>query len=230
MSRLVPDNKVSSIRSLGAEVLIVGDSQDDAHGEVLRLISEQGLTMISPFDDQAVIAGQGTLGLEIVEAVPEVELVLVPLSGGGLASGIAVAIKTVQPKTRVVGVSMERGAAMKASIEAGRPVLVTELPTLADALGGGIGPENRFTLSLCRDLLDDVMLLTEAEIAAGICYAYEMEKEVVEGAGVVGIAALLAGKANAHGPAIAILSGRNIDMGLHRRIITTNMHSLEATS
>ncbi|CAN7729998.1 hydroxyectoine utilization dehydratase EutB [Mesorhizobium amorphae] len=219
MSRLVPENKLDAIRRLGAEIRIVGNSQDDAQQEVDRLVGEEGLVMLPPFDHPDIVAGQGTLGLEIIEQVSDAATVLVPLSGGGLASGVAAAVKGVSPRTKVIGVSMTRGAAMKASLDAGRPVQVEELPTLADSLGGGIGLENRLTFSMCRDLLDDVILLSEDEIAAGIRHAYEQEREIVEGAGAVGIAALLAGKVRAKGPVVLILSGRNIDMTLHRRIV-----------
>lgn len=219
MSRLVPANKVEEIRRLGAEIRIVGNSQDDAQGEVDRLVVQEGLAMVPPFDDPAVIAGQGTLGLEIVEAVPDVATVLVPLSGGGLAAGVAAAVRGLKPSAKIIGISMERGAAMKASLDAGRPVQVEEMPTLADSLGGGVGLDNRLSFAMCRDLLDDVVLLSEAEIAAGIVHAYEQEREIVEGAGAVGIAALLAGKVKPPGPTVLILSGRNIDMGLHRSIV-----------
>jgi threonine dehydratase len=219
MSRLVPQNKLDEIRRLGAEIRIVGNSQDDAQQEVDRLVAEEGLIMLPPFDHPDIIAGQGTLGLEIIEQVADAALVLVPLSGGGLAAGVAAAVKGVSPGTKVIGVSMARGAAMKASLDAGRPVQIEELPTLADSLGGGIGLDNRLTFSMCRDLLDDVILLSEDEIAAGIRHAYEQEREIVEGAGAVGIAAVLAGKVRASGPTVLILSGRNIDMTLHRKII-----------
>ncbi|TIT68034.1 MAG: hydroxyectoine utilization dehydratase EutB [Mesorhizobium sp.] len=226
MSRLVPKNKLDEIRRLGAEVRIVGNSQDDAQQEVERLVTEEGLVMLPPFDHPAIIAGQGTLGLEMIEQVPDAALVLVQLSGGGLASGVAAAIKGVSPGTKIIGVSMARGAAMKASLDAGRPVLVEELPTLADSLGGGIGLDNRLTFAMSRDLLDDVVLLSEDEIAAGIRHAYELEREIVEGAGAVGIAALLAGKVRAEGPVVALLSGRNIDMELHRKIVCGEMPSI----
>ncbi|MBZ9871364.1 hydroxyectoine utilization dehydratase EutB [Mesorhizobium sp. BR1-1-9] len=219
MSRLVPQNKLDAIRRLGAEIRIVGDSQDDAQQEVERLVAQEGLMMLPPFDHPDIIAGQGTLGLEIMEQVPDAALVLVQLSGGGLASGIAAAVKGVRPSTEVVGISMARGAAMKASLDAGRPVQVEELPTLADSLGGGIGLDNRLTFSMCRDLLDGIVLLSEDEIAAGIRHAYEQEREIVEGAGAVGIAALLAGKVKPNGPVVVLLSGRNIDMSLHRKIV-----------
>jgi len=219
MSNLVPANKVEAIRSLGAEIRIVGRSQDDAQVEVDRLVAEEGMTMVPPFDDAAVIAGQGTIGLEIVEDVPDVAAVLVPLSGGGLASGIAAAVKALRPAVRAIGISMERGAAMQASLAAGRPVQVEELPTLADSLGGGIGLDNRHTFAMARDLLDEVVLLSEEEIAAGIAHAYDEEREIVEGAGAVGIAALLADKISLAGPTVVVVSGRNIAMDLHRRIL-----------
>lgn len=220
MSALVPANKVEAIRLLGAEVRIVGRSQDDAQIEVERLVAEHGLTQIPPFDDLDVVAGQGTIGLELIEDFPELACVLIPLSGGGLAAGIAVAVKALRPSATIIGVSMERGAAMAAAIAAGRPVEVVEEETLADSLGGGIGLVNRVTFALCRDLVDEVVLLSEAEIAAGIRHAALVENEIVEGAGAVGIAALLVGKVSPEGPTALILSGRNIDEAVHRRIVS----------
>ncbi|WEX75402.1 hydroxyectoine utilization dehydratase EutB [Sinorhizobium numidicum] len=220
MSRLVPENKVSEIRRLGADVRIVGKSQDEAQEEVERLVAEKGLVMIPPFDHPAVVAGQGTLGLEIIDEMPDAGTVLIPVSGGGLGAGVAAAIKARKPTTRIIGLTMERGAAMKASFAAGKPVLVEERPSLADSLGGGIGLDNRVTFQMCHALLDDIVLLTEAEIAAGMRHAYRQEREIVEGAGAVGIAALLAGKIkNIDGPVAVILSGRNVDMDLHLRVM-----------
>lgn len=219
MSRLVPANKVDAIARLGATVRIVGRSQDDAQAEVDRLAAEAGMAALPPFDQPAIIAGQGTIGLEIADELPSVETVIVPLSGGGLISGTAAAIKARRPGARLVGVSMRRGAAMQASLAAGRPVEVEELPTLADSLGGGIGLENRHTFAMVRDLVDEVVLLGEPEIAAGIRHAYFEEREVVEGGGAVAIAAILAGKVRPRGPTVLLLSGRNIDMTLHRRIV-----------
>jgi threonine dehydratase len=219
MSRLVPENKVAAVRALGAEIRICGASQDEAQEEVARLVARDGLTEIPPFDHSAVIAGQGTIGLEIAAAVPALRLVLVPLSGGGLAAGVAAAIKALLPAVRMVGVSMARGAAMQASLAAGHPVCVTEEKSLADSLGGGIGLANRYTFAMCRDLLDEIVLLSEAEIAAGIAWLGRTQGEVVEGAGAVGVAALLAGKVRAEEPVVTILSGGNIDPALHARIM-----------
>ncbi|WP_162738496.1 hydroxyectoine utilization dehydratase EutB [Rhizobium sp. BK512] len=219
MSSLVPVNKVEAIRALGAEIRIIGISQDDAQVEAERLTESRGLTPIPPFDDADVVAGQGTIGLEIVEDLPDFATVLVPLSGGGLAGGVAVAIKALKPQARVIGISMERGAAMHAAIAAGKPVAIREEETLADSLGGGIGLSNHVTFTLCRDLLDDIVLLTEDEIAEGIRHAARQEDMTVEGAGAVGIAAILANKIAVSGPAALIISGGNIDPALHQRIL-----------
>jgi threonine dehydratase len=219
MSELVPPNKIEGIRALGAETRIIGKSQDEAEIEAKRLVNEEGYTMVPPFDHPHVIAGQGTLGIEMLQQVPDVDTVLVQLSGGGLISGIALALKTKHPEIRIIGVSMERGAAMAASQLAGKPVEVEELPTLADSLGGGIGLDNQYTFGMVRDYVDEILLLEEKEIADGIRYAYFSEQVIVEGGGAVGIAALLAGKAVPGAKTIVLLSGSNIDMQLHRKII-----------
>jgi len=219
MSELVPQNKLEGIRALGAETRIIGNSQDEAEIEARRLVNEEGYTMIPPFDHPHIIAGQGTLGLEMLEQVPEVNTVLVQLSGGGLISGIALAIKAQKPDVRIVGISMERGAAMAASQQAGKPVEVEELPTLADSLGGGIGLDNQWTFDMVRDYVDEIVVLSEAEIAAGIRHAYFNEQIVIEGGGAVGIGALLAGKVEPGKKTIVLLSGKNIDMARHREIV-----------
>lgn len=220
ISQLVPQNKIDGIRAQGAEVRIVGQSQDDAQVEVDRLVEEEGMTMIPPFDHPDIIAGQGTLGLELIEDVPDLTTVLVQLSGGGLISGVAAALKARKPDIRVIGVSMERGAAMYACQKAGKPIAVPELSTLADSLGGGIGLDNAYTFEMTRDLVDDIVLVSEAEIAAAIRHAYWQEHQIIEGSGSVGIAALLAGKVRPNGETVLLLSGGNIDMALHHRIVS----------
>ena len=220
MSRLVPQAKIDGIKAQGAEVRIVGSSQDEAQVEVDRLVSEEGMTMIPPFDHRKVIAGQGTLGLELIEQVPDMATVLVPLSGGGLISGVAAALKARRPDVRVIGLSMERGAAMHACLQAGKPILVEELATLADSLGGGIGLENQLTFAMTRDLVDGIMLVSETEIAAAIRHVYWQERQIIEGSGAVGVAALLTQRIESSGPVVAILSGGNIDMKQHHRIIS----------
>ncbi|MEL7543289.1 MAG: hydroxyectoine utilization dehydratase EutB [Pseudomonadota bacterium] len=218
MSELVPENKVRGIEAEGAEVRTVGRSQDEAEVEAKRLIADEGMTYLPPFDHPDVIAGQGTLGLEILEQAPEAATIVCPLSGGGLISGVALAAKAWRPDIRIVGVSMARGAAMHASQEAGRPIEVEELPTLADSLGGGIGLDNAYTFAIVRDLVDEIVLLSEEEIAVAIRHTYREEREIIEGSGSVAIGAVLAEKISLEGPTVLLVTGRNIDMALHHRI------------
>ena len=219
MSRLVPQAKVDGIRALGAEVRIIGTSQDEAMYESQRLCDAEGLVEISPFDDPKVIAGQGTIGLEMLAARPDLTTLLVPLSGGGLAAGVSVAAKAINPAIRVIGVTMDRGAAMHASILAGHPVEVPEYASLADSLGGGIGLDNRLSFPLCRDHLDATVLVTEDEIRHAMQVLFFEDRIVAEGASVVGLAAVLSGKVTADGPTGTIVTGRNLDMGLFTRIV-----------
>jgi threonine dehydratase len=220
MSSLVPEAKVEGIKALGAEVRIVGRSQDEALAESRRLVEEEGLVEVSPFDDPLVIAGQGTIGLELMEQRRDLATILVPISGGGLAGGIALAAKALRPRVRVIGISMDRGAAMYESLRAGHPVEVEEVPSLADSLGGGIGLDNRLTFALCRDYLDDLVLVTEEEIYRAMQTIYYEDRIVCEGACVVGVAALQAGKLPPlKGPTAAIITGRNLDMKIHADIM-----------
>ncbi len=220
MSSLVSEAKVGGIRALGAEVRIVGRSQDEAMAESRRLVEQDGLMEVSPFDDPLVVAGQATIGLELLEQRPDLATILVPLSGGGLAGGIAFAVKQFNPDIRVIGVSMDRGAAMYESVRAGHPVEVEEVPSLADSLGGGIGLENRLSFPLCRDYLDDIVLVTEEEIYRALQTVYYEDRLVCEGACVVGIAALQAGKLGPlGGPTAAVITGRNMDMRIHADIM-----------
>lgn len=221
MSSLVPQAKVDGIRALGAEVRIFGRSQDDALAESQRLAAEEGLVEISPFDDPLVIAGQGTIGLELLEDRPDLAAILVPLSGGGLAAGIAVAAKAIKSDIKVIGVTMDRGAAMYESVRAGRPVEVEEVASLADSLGGGIGMNNRLSFPICRELLDNYVLVTEDEIYDAMQTVYYEERMVAEGASVVGVAALKAGKLpDIGGPIATIVTGRNVDMRIFTDIVS----------
>ncbi len=194
LSKLVPHVKVDAIKALGAEVRRIGESQDEAQLEVDRLVASEGMTDLHPFDHPDVIAGQGTIGLEILSARPDIETIVVPLSGGGLFAGIALAAKAIKPAIRMIGVSMDRGAAMIESLQAGKPVDVIELPTLADSLGGGIGLANRWTFELCKRLADQTVMLSEEEIYRGMRALFMEDRLVTEGGGSVGAAALVAGK------------------------------------
>ena len=211
MSERVPRQKEEAIRALGAEVVVRGASYDEAERNSVELARERGLVRIEGFDDPRVIAGQGTIGLELLEDLPDIDTAVVPLSGGGLISGIAVALASSGRKVRVVGVSQERAPVMVASLRAGRQVELPEEETLADALAGGIGLANRHTFRMVGELVDETILVSEREIASAIVFAIEHERLVIEGGGAVGIAALLHGHVHAPGRNVAVVvSGGNI--------------------
>ena len=218
LSKLVPEAKVKAIEELGANVRRVERTQEDAVLETKR-IATGGVTEISAFDDAEVIAGQATIALELFERRPDLQNIIVPLSGGGLAGGIAFAAKQIKARVHVVGVSMERGAGMYEAIRAGKPVEVEEHPSLADALGGGIGADNQITFELCRKYLDDIVLVSEADIYNAMRVAFQRDGIVTEGAGAVCHAALLAGKLKLEGATAFIVSGANVDMEMFQKII-----------
>ena len=220
LSELVPENKRTAIEKLGAELHVSGRSQDEAETEAERLERDHGLVPVHPFDDPFVIAGQGTIGLELLEDLGCVDTLVAGLSGGGLLGGIAVALKAANPAVRVIGVSMERGPAMVESVRAGRPMPVTEEASLADSLGGGIGLGNRHTFELVRRLVDDYVLVSEREIAAGMLHLFRHERLIAEGGASVGVAAMLAGRLpQLHGNVACIISGNNVDMDVYTRVI-----------
>jgi len=208
LSSRVPPLKVEAIRALGATVVVAGPDQDDADAAARALVDD-GLVFIHPFDDPRVIAGQGTIGLEILDQI-EAGSVVVPLSGGGLAGGIAVAISAVAPDVPVIGVSQGRGPAMVRSLAAGHLVEVEEEDTLADALAGGLGPENLHSFDLCRRFLHSTALVGEEQIGEAMALLYEAEGVTAEGGGAVGAAALLAGVIDPPDPVVIVVSGGNV--------------------
>jgi len=208
-------NKVEGIKAVGGQVLVCGKTYDEAEDESVRLEKERGLTMINPYDDPYTIAGQGTIGLELLDDLPQVDTVLVPVGGGGLISGIALALKSASDKIRVVGVSMDRAPVMYHSLKAGEPIRMEQEDTLADALLGGIGLENRYSFRMIQDYVDDFVLVSEKQIAEAMVFALERHHLLVEGAGALGIAALLARKVE--GPrhnVVVVVSGSNVDVPL----------------
>jgi threonine dehydratase len=212
LSRHVPAGKVAALEALGCELRVGGDSQADALDTAEELAAEHGLAPIHPFDDPAVIAGQGTIGLELLEQHAATTTVLIPLSGGGLFAGVASAVHGLRPDVRLVGVSMRRAPVMAHSLAAGVPVERAEEPTLADSLQGGIGgPANRYTFRLVRDLLDEVVLLEEQEIWDGMRFAFDEHRWLLEGGGAVGVAALLAGRIDVAGPVSVLCTGANVE-------------------
>ncbi len=211
LSVLVPQAKVDLVRASGATVVQHGNSQDDALEKAIQIAESSGAKLIPPFDDPLVLGGQGTMGLEICDQMPDIDTLLIPLSGGGLAGGVATAVKTLKPHVRIIGISMDRGAAMYESMRAGHAVAVPEYTSLADSLGGGIGLANQYTLALCESLLDEVILVTEQEIYDGMRALYWNDLIAAEGGCAVGLAAILAGKVELVGPTATIISGRNVD-------------------
>ncbi|WP_148253003.1 hydroxyectoine utilization dehydratase EutB [Aidingimonas lacisalsi] len=213
LSSLVSINKVVAIEALGATVRRVGQSQDEAFREVDRLVTEEGMTLIPPFDDPLIAAGQGTIGLELLEDQPDLDSVIVGLSGGGLLGGIGAAVKAIRPDIQLTGVSLSQGAAMWESLCAGCPVEVEEIESLGDSLGGGIGLDNRCTFALVREVMDAHYQVSEAAIANAMVDILETDKMLVEGAAAVGLAAI-----EEHGLAIEgrkvalILSGNGIGL------------------
>lgn len=178
------------------------------------------MSEIPPFDHEDVIAGQGTIGLEIVEDWPEVDTIIVPLSGGGLVGGIALAAKSVSFDIKVIGVSMKRGAAMAESLKRGRPIEVEEQPSLADSLGGGIGLHNELTFQLAQELVDDVILLDEKQIASGMQHMYHNEGLVTEGAAAVAVPVITEQLSPRLGKNVAfVVSGCNVDMQMFEKVI-----------
>lgn len=211
LSTRVPKWRVETMRARGAEVVAHGVSQDEAYSKALEIQRDRGLTMVAPFDDPYVLTGQGTIFLEIMEDLPEVRQIIIPLSGGGLFAGVAMAAKAVKPEIKMTGVSMEVAPAMIHSLEAGKPVEIPEKDSLADALLGGIGLDNKYTFELTRRHIDQCVLVTEDQIADGMFHAYDQQKLVVEGSGAVGISAVLSGEITKNGPAVIVVSGGNAD-------------------
>ena len=219
MPETAPLIKVTNTRGYGADVIQVDTILDDAAAEVQRLAAEEELSIIHAFDDEDVIAGQGTMGLEILEQVPDVSVVVVPVGGGGMISGIACAIKEIKPDVRIIGVEADAAASAKASRDAGEVVKIAASDTLADGIATKrIG---EITYPLIERYVDELVSVGEEEIAAAILLLIEREKTVAEGAGAVGLAALITGSVTLSETdrAVLLLSGGNIDINMISRII-----------
>ncbi len=223
MPETAPLAKVAATQSYGAEVALDGATYDEARETAERIARDRGYAFVPAFDDPAIVAGQGTIGLEIVTALPQVEQIVVPVGGGGLISGIALAAKSYLPHVRVVGVQAEAAPAAARSWRAGRPIPEETRPTLADGLA--VKTPGRFTWPLIQRLVDDFATVSEAEISEAIVWLIERAKLVTEGAGATPLAALLSGAIVPTGPTILILSGGNVDLTLLDRIV---QHGLTA--
>ena len=224
MSSMVPNYRKEAIENLGAKVEIVGKNSDEADLFAKQLSKEKNITLIHPFDDEDIIIGQGTVGLEMLKEFPEVDTVIIPTSGGGLISGIAQAIKLQKPATKVIAVSMERGPSMYESLKKGEPVDVDEIETLADCLGGSIGLDNKFTFNIVKQYVDDFVLVSEEKIAEGIRMNFLEHKIVSEGAAATSVMVVKDKLTSNLGKnIICLICGGNIDSELFNKVLN-NAH------
>ena len=221
-----PLSKMEGCRTLGAVVHIGGASVDECVALARARADEAGMAFVHPFDDADIIAGQGTLGLELLDDVPDLAKVIVPVGGGGLSSGVAIALKSQRPDIEVVGVQVDTVAAFPGSLRAGAPVVVDSALTIADGIA--VKRPGDLTLPLVRRWLDDVVVVPEDDVAEAIVLCMERAKLVVEGAGAVGVAALLGGQTAAarSGTTCVVLSGGNVDAGLLANV--ARRHETEA--
>jgi threonine dehydratase len=219
MPEATPIMKVANTRAHGARIVLHGSNYDEAYAEARRLEQVERLTFVHPFDDEDIIAGQGTVALEILEQEPETDAVVVPVGGGGLVSGVAVAVKALRPGAKVIGVEAEVLPSMLQALEAGRPVTLDPANSLADGIA--VKRAGDVTFEHVRKHVDEIVTVSEEEIASAILYLLEREKTVVEGAGAVGVAALMQRKIRGLDGrrVVAIVSGGNIDVNLVARVI-----------
>jgi threonine dehydratase len=218
MPLTTPLIKVSATKSYGAEVILHGANYDEACEEAVRRSQQFGMTFVHPFDDEVVIAGQGTMGLEILQQVPDIEAVIAPIGGGGLIAGVACAVKATNPQVRVIGVQPARLPSMKVAIAEGQPVTLSPAATIADGIAVRRAGEK--TLPLIQKYVDDIVTVDEEEIANAILLLLEREKTLAEGAGAAAIAALINRKTPLSGKKVAVLvCGGNIDVSLLSRIM-----------
>ncbi|WP_241671813.1 threonine ammonia-lyase [Streptomyces sp. NBC_01725] len=221
MPLAAPLPKVAATREYGAEVRLHGQVVDETLAAAQEYARETGAVFIHPFDHPDIIAGQGTVGLEILEQCPEVRTILVGLGGGGLAAGIAVAVKAVRPDVTVIGVQAEGAAAFPPSLRAGRPMSIGEQQTMADGIK--VGRPGDITFPMIRDLVDEVRTVSEDELSSALLLCLERAKLVVEPAGASTVAALLSTPKAFRGPVVAVLSGGNVDPLLMQRILRHGM-------
>ncbi len=217
-----PLSKVEATKGYGAEVCLVPGVYDDAYAKALELRDQYGYTFVHPFDDEKVIAGQGTIGLEILDQLPDVEAVVVPVGGGGLISGVAFAIKTLRPDVKVYGVQAAGAPSMEQSLKKGESVHLDSVSTIADGIA--VKQPGVNTLELCRKYVDEIVTVTDDETAAAILALMERQKVVAEGAGAVSVAAVLFHKLPVEGKkVVCIVSGGNIDVNMLNRVITRGL-------
>ena len=221
MSTMVPQYRKEAIEALGAKVEIVGNNSDEADLYSREIANKEKITLIHPFDDEEIIIGQGTIGLEMLKDFPDVDTVIIPTSGGGLTGGIALAIKLQKPDVKIIAVSMARGPSMYESLKQGKPVDVEELETLADCLGGSIGLNNKYTFKIVKDTIDDFVLVDEDKIAEGIRLNFFEHRLVTEGAAATSVMVVKDNLSTNLGKnIICLICGGNIESKLFTQIIS----------
>ena len=217
-----PISKVEATRAMGAEICLVEGVYDDAYRRALQLNEEKGMTFIHPFDDELVIAGQGSVGMEIINENPDIDTVFVPIGGGGLASGVAYAVKTLKPSVRVIGVQAEGAASMLSSLSHNKIEALQNILTIADGIA--VKEPGQHTFELCQHYVDEIVTVTEDEICAAILTLIEHHKLIAEGAGAVSVAAAMFNKVDVTGKNVCcIVSGGNIDVTILSRIINRGL-------
>lgn len=217
-----PISKVEATKSYGADVCLVEGVYDDAYKKAVSLVEETGATFIHPFDDEMVIAGQGSIGLEIIDQLPKVDAVVVPIGGGGLISGVAFALKSLNPNIKVYGVQAEGAPSMKNSIRDKKIETLNTVHTIADGIAVKTPGENTF--ELCQKYVDDIVTVTDDEISTAILELMEREKLVAEGAGATSLAAVMFDKLPIKGQnVVALVSGGNIDVTILSRVINRGL-------
>lgn len=217
-----PISKIEATKALGAEVVLVPGVYDDAYAKALELQKEHNYTLVHPFDDPLVIAGQGTIGLEIIEEMPDVEAVIVPIGGGGLISGVAFTIKTLKPDVKVYGVQAKGAPSMVDSINKGERVRLDSVSTIADGIA--VKEPGVNTFDLCSKYVDEIVTVSDDEVAAAILTLIEQQKLVAEGAGAVSVAAAMFNKVPIEGKkVVCLVSGGNIDVTNLNRVITRGL-------
>ncbi|MDE5987093.1 MAG: threonine ammonia-lyase [Prevotella sp.] len=217
-----PMSKVEATKSYGAEVCLVPGVYDDAYKKALQLKEEKGYTFIHPFDDENVIAGQGTIGLEVLEQLPDVEAIVVPVGGGGLISGIAFAVKSLNPSIKVYGIQAAGAASMVHSLDVKRKEALSSVSTIADGIA--VKEPGDLTYGICSKYVDEIVTVTEDEICGAILHLLEKEKVVAEGAGATSVAAVMYNKIPVKGKkTVCIVSGGNIDVTILNRVINRGL-------
>lgn len=217
-----PTSKVNATAGYGAKVVLYGDSFDEAGEKVREIQKETGATLLHAFNDEHVVAGQGTIGLEILEELEDVDAIIVPIGGGGLISGIAIAAKGLKPDIKIIGVESENAASMKQSIESGQVKCCASEKTIADGIA--VNEPGQINYEIVDKYVDDIVTVTEDEIKKAVFQLVEKEKIIVEGAGAVAVAAIMSGKIKLdNSKIVALVSGGNIDMNLVKNIIDSNL-------